>query len=88
MGDGGRPATAAPARVRVLFSGVVIGEADVRAGFQTYIFAIPAALAAAAAGREEPATLRIESTVWSPRLALGAPDNRDLGVMLDSLIVR
>jgi hypothetical protein len=88
MSDGGRPANVTPARVRVLFDGALIGETDVRAGFHPYVFAIPAALAEAAAGREEPATLRIESTVWSPRTALGVPDNRELGVMVDQVIVR
>jgi hypothetical protein len=88
LGDGGRPANATPARVRLLLNGVLIGDADVRAGFHAYTFAIPGALAADAASREEPATLRIESTVWSPRAALGAPDSRELGVMVDTVIVR
>jgi hypothetical protein len=88
MSDGGRPANAPPARVRLLLNGVPLGESDVRAGFHPYVFAIPAALAETAAGREEPATLRIESTVWSPRTALGAPDTRELGVMVDQVTVR
>lgn len=88
LGDGGRPAGAAPARVRLLLNGVLIGESDVRAGFHAYVFAIPEALAVDAASREEPATLRIQSTVWSPRALLGAPDDRELGVMVDSVTVR
>jgi len=88
MSDGGRPATAAPAHVRVLFNGVLIGEAAVAPGFRDYAFAIPAALAEAAALHDEPATLRLESTVWSPRDIVGGVDSRQLGVMLDALTVR
>ena len=59
MSDGGRPAAATPPRVRVLFNGVQIGEATVGVGFQPYVFAIPAELAAAAAKDVLPATLRL-----------------------------
>jgi hypothetical protein len=88
LSDGGRPAGTTPAHVRVLLNGVLLGESDVRPGFDSYTFAIPAAVALAAATAETPAALRIESTVWSPRAALGAPDNRELGVMLDRVTVR
>ena len=88
MSDGGRPSGATPARVRVLFNGVQIGEATVGAGFQPYVFAIPAELAAAAAKDVLPATLRLESTVWVPRDAIGGQDTRQLGVMLDTVTVR
>jgi hypothetical protein len=88
MSDGGRPGTAVPARVRVLFNGTWIGEATVGAGFQPYVFAIPADLAAAAAKDVLPATLRLESTVWSPADTSGARDTRQLGVMLDTVTVR
>lgn len=88
MGDGGRPAAAAPAQVRLLLNGELIGEVTVRAGFHAYAFPISATLAASAATREEPATLRLESTVWSPRTTLGATDNRELGVMVDTVTVR
>lgn len=88
MSDGGRPAAATPARVRVLFNGVPIGEAAVTTGFQPYVFAIPPALVASAAGAAQPATLRIESSVWSPRDITGARDTRQLGVMLDTVTVR
>ncbi|MEO6221955.1 MAG: hypothetical protein ABIP90_01805 [Vicinamibacterales bacterium] len=88
MSDGGRPSAAVPARVRVLFNGVQIGEAAVAAGFHPYVFPIPPALAAAAARADEPATLRLESTVWVPRDITGARDTRQLGVMLDTVSVR
>jgi len=88
MSNGGRPATATPARVRVLFNGVAIGEAAVGAGFQPYVFAIPPDLAAAAAQDVLPATLRLESTTWSPAGTAGSRDTRQLGVMLDTVTVR
>lgn len=88
MSDGGRPRTATPARVRVLFNGVQIGDTAVTAGFQAYVFPIPAALASAAAKLNEPVTLRLESTLWSPRDSGGGRDTRQLGVMLDTVTVR
>lgn len=88
MSDGGRPRAATPARVRVLFNGVQIGETAVSAGFQTYVFPIPAALASAAATLSQPSTLRLESTLWSPRDTNGGRDTRQLGVMLDTVTVR
>lgn len=88
MSDGGRPAGAAAARVEVLFNGTSLGSVDVGAGFRDYTFQIPAALAAAAAQVSAPATLRLESTVWSPRALLNVPDGRELGVMLDKVTVR
>lgn len=88
MSDGGRPASAAPARVEVFFNGVSLGASDVTPGFGDYRFALPQALAEAAAQSDAPATLRLVSTVWSPLAALNRPDNRELGVMLDKVAVR
>lgn len=88
MSDGGRPATAGPARVKVLFNNEPIGETGVAGrGFQSYEFVLPAELAAAAGQSSLPATLRLESTVWSPA-ANGGTDTRQLGVMLDTVSVR
>lgn len=88
MSDGGRPAEAPAARVAVWFNGVQIGDTAVAGGFRSYHFAVPAALAQAAARSDEPATLRLVSTVWSPREVLGTPDGRALGVMVDTVTVR
>jgi len=88
MSDGGRPAAASPARVQVFFNGTAIGETAVGAGFQPYVFTIPAELAAAAARDDLPVTLRLVSTVWSPSDSIGGRDTRQLGVMLDTVTVR
>ena len=88
MSDGGRPASAPAARVEVSFNGTSLGTADVTPGFREYRFALPASLAEAASQADAPATLRLVSTVWSPRAALNVPDNRELGVMLDKVTVR
>jgi hypothetical protein len=38
-----------------------------------------------AAGRDDPAQLRLVSTVWNPKRILGGTDDRDLGVMIDKV---
>jgi len=88
MSDGGRPASAPPARIEVYFNGTLLGAADVTPGFREYRIAVPASLAGAASLADAPATLRLISTVWSPRAALNVPDDRELGVMLDKVTVR
>ncbi len=88
MSDGGRPAGATPARVRVLFDDVLIGETAVGRDFQTYVFPIPPELAAAAAAALVPAELRFESTLWRPSEHGRAIDTRYLGVLVDSVAVR
>lgn len=84
MSDGGRPAAAGGARVRVRFGDRVIGEVIVnRGGFAPYTLDLPEGVVTAATGAHGTLTLRIESTVWSPLTMLGVPDDRELGVMLD-----
>lgn len=88
IGDGGRPSGAPAAEVEILLNDVSLGRTPIGAGFQTYTFAIPPALAASVAQRGEPATLRLISTVWSPKALLGVTDDRQLGVMVDRIEVR
>jgi hypothetical protein len=82
MSDGGRPPAAAPADVSVALDDEVLGVVRVTNGFKPYAFAIPPPVAArlSTAGTAE---LRLSTTVWNPRLVLGTPDDRELGVMLD-----
>ena len=71
-------------RRRTLLGDRVLGEVALRpGGFASYHLEIPEGAAATAAGTQGTLTLRLESTVWSPLRALGVPDDRELGVMLD-----
>lgn len=88
MHDGGRPASAGPARVDVYLDNVLLGEVAVGRGFQPYRFAIPASLAGAAARTEDPALLTLVSSVWSPQQLIGGGDTRTLGVMLDTVNIQ
>jgi hypothetical protein len=88
MANGRRPAKAGPATVEVSLDDHVLGTAEVGPEMQPYEFAVPAELAAAAEAADEPARLRLTSSTWSPRRTLGAPDDRDLGVMLSRVEVR
>jgi hypothetical protein len=81
MHDGGRDPRATPARVQVFFEDTLLGEIDVKAGFQSYRLALPADLAARAAAKDDPAQLKLISTIWCPH-DFGQLDMRQLGVML------
>jgi len=88
MHDGGRPIKAPPAHVEVFLNDVRLGDADIRPGFRTYRFAIPAGVAADAGRQEDPAQLRLVSSVWTPQQYFGGSDDRALGVMLDRVEVQ
>ncbi len=87
MSNGGRPRTVPPARVQVWLNETELGDVEVTAGFHPYTFAIPAPLAAGAAGRRQTAVFTLVCTTWNPQQALGGPDNRRLGVMVDRVIL-
>lgn len=88
MNDGGRPGSVHPAEVSVFLHGELLGTATVHGGFLPYSFGIPAELAARAAAAGDPVELRLVTSTWKPRLVLGTPDDRDLGVMVDRVAVR
>ncbi len=88
MNDGGRPPGVPAAHIRVYLDDEFTGETDVGRGFQPYSFMIPPEVARTAGARDEPVLMRIESTLWNPRAALGAPDDRDVGVMVDRIEAR
>ncbi len=88
MADGRRPASLPRAEVEVSLGEQVLGRATVGADVTAYTFDVPAELAAAAAASEDPARLRLRTNTWRPRTAIGAPDDRDLGVMLSRVEVR
>lgn len=87
-GDGGRPAAASAASMDVFLDGQPLGSATVTGPFAPRVFAIPAALAARAAAAAEPVELRIVTTTWNPAEVIGAPDSRQLGIMLDRVTVK
>jgi hypothetical protein len=88
MSDGGRPATAAPANVQILIGPRPLGSVHVTGGFREYNVDIPPDVAAAAAASGEPVRVTLRTDTWNPLRAIGAPDPRDLGVMLDRVAVR
>ena len=88
MHDGGRPKSAPPARVELFFGGVAIGTIDVQPGFRTYTLPLPATAVGDAARTDEPAQLRLVSSVWNPRQILNLSDDRDLGVMIDRIEIK
>ena len=85
MSDGGRPAEAGPARVRLALDDRALGTVTVDSAFRPYTFALPPDLAPVLATQEQPARLELSTTPWNPRELLGGPDDRELGVMIDRL---
>ena len=88
MANGRRPAKAGPAEVEVSLDDHVLGSVVVGPEVRDYAFAVPPEVAARAAGADAPARLRLRGSTWSPRKLLGAPDDRDLGVMVSKVEVR
>lgn len=82
MGDGGRPDAAAPAVVELALDDEVIGTATVTSSMAAYSFNLPQDLVARASAAQDPVRLRIRVPTWKPSEVLGAPDTRDLGVMV------
>jgi hypothetical protein len=99
MDDGGRPAAVPAAQVTISLQlgfqagrppsiDRVLGTLAVSGGFKPYSVPIPPALAEMAAADTEPVRFKLATTVWVPRQVLGTPDDRDLGVMVDRVVVR
>lgn len=88
MSDGGRPTAVPPAAVGVYLHGQLLGTIRVGHGFHPYSLPIPADLAARATAYRDPVELKLVTSVWNPHEALGVPDDRDLGVMVDRVAVR
>jgi hypothetical protein len=86
MSNGGRPPAAVPADVTLLLGMHKLGTVRVGNGFAPYEFKIPADVAASAANGEA-VRLTLETAVWNPQTTLGAPDDRDLGVMVERVTV-
>lgn len=88
MSNGGRPDSLPPADVSVALNGQPLGTVRVVDGFHPYTFAVPRDLATATAASDAPAQLTLRTRTWRPHDALGGPDDRRLGVMVDRVQVR
>jgi hypothetical protein len=88
MNDGRRPSSVSPAMVTIFVDDRELGRVLVLPDFHPYSFEIPADLAATAASRSDPSVVKITVNTWSPRSALGTPDDRQLGVMVDRVEVQ
>ena len=89
MSNGGRPAAAGDAVVRVFLDDYPLGAVTVGSDrFEPYSLSIPPHLAERVAARPTAAELRLETDPWIPQDVLGIPDPRALGVMLDRVEVR
>ena len=88
MDDGRRPAAVAKAEMQVELDNHPLGKVVVGPDFRAYTLPIPPEVAAEAAVRPVPARLKLITNTWRPRAAIGAPDDRDLGVMVDRVEVK
>ena len=83
LSNGGRPAAAGTASVRVFLDDRPLGTITCLGDqFRDYDLAIPPDLARRIAARPTASELRLETDPWIPRDVLGIPDPRALGVML------
>ena len=71
--------------MQVFFNDTPLGVIDVGKSFATYSFALPPDAVQRAAAEDNPAVLRLLSTVWIPSRLLGGNDTRELGVMIDKV---
>jgi hypothetical protein len=83
MHNGGRPATAAPARVEVFLGDRSLGAVVVGPQLEPYTFSIRDGDTNA-----DSTTIRLVTDTWNPRELTGADDGRNLGVILDRVEIR
>jgi hypothetical protein len=88
MSTGGRPRTAAAPAVTLSLAGTVLGTVTPVDAIEPYTLAIPPDVAARATKDEDAATLRFQVPPWNPHVVLGAPDDRQLGVIVTRVEVR
>ncbi len=89
MGNGGRPAGAAPAKVAVFAGDRQIGSVLVTdANVRPFEFPLPREAVDEGAGSEGFLLIRLETPTWNPRDAIGTIDDRNLGVMVTRVELR
>jgi hypothetical protein len=80
LSNGGRPAQASPVEVTVFLENRLLGRTMATPHFEPHTFPIPADVLRA--NTQEPLRVQLQVTTWNPLQVLGAPDDRQLGVML------
>lgn len=88
MSSGGRPASAPPAEVEVALDDRVLGTVVAGESLQSFAFDLPADHVETLAAAGEPVRVRIRVATWNPADLLGAPDTRDLGVMVSGVALQ
>jgi hypothetical protein len=89
LGHGGRPPGVPGARVSVYVDDQLAGIAEVTASEpRPFVFSIPPDTVARAVRRDGFLSVRLETSTWSPRTAIGSQDDRDLGVMVTAVELR
>ena len=88
MSHGGRPASAPSPAVELSIDEEVLGVVVPTDKVLPYSVPLPASLTARAAGQTDPVRLRLRTSTWNPAELLGAPDDRDLGVMVTRIVVQ
>ena len=88
LSSGGRPSRLTPARVTVYLDNHELGTAEPVDAFEDYSFPIPPELAKQMEARRAASELRLNSSLWIPRNAVGGIDTRALGVMVDRAEMR
>jgi len=89
MGNGGRPRTVSPARVTVLIGRRPIGSATVtESAIHPFEFVLPPEVVSEAVAGDGFLVVRLATPTWNPRIALGVPDDRDVGVMVTRVELR
>ena len=87
-GSWGRPPTAPAAIVDVSVDGQRLGSASVGSPVAPYDFVIPPETMQAIRDSPRAARLEIAANTWNPARLLASKDDRDLGVMVERVLVR
>lgn len=82
-----RPAQLDPPTVDLYLEDRHLGQIHPTPDFEAYRLEIPLELATALAESRDAAQLRLESNTWSPARVAGGGDTRELGSMIDRIIV-
>ena len=87
LSDGGRPPSVERARIEIFINDILLGDAVIASEFNPYTFDIPPELANDMTRTGNVTPLLIVSNTWNPGEVLGTPDDRQLGVMVDRVVV-